>query len=341
MVGGHAQPGDPRLRTASERAVWAALTAQLHPDEILLTSVRFSDPRNGDVEADFIVLMPDLGAAVIEVKGGEVRYDDGEWVTANGGSARRIHPVEQARRAKHALRRYLDRQPEWHGPLLRTEWLLAVPMMDVDGDLGPEARRDLLIDRSDLPTIMDRVRATVGRAASREPLPEGDWAETALTLLMRQIDDGHGYDGAVRPAARGRRRWVGLAAIAVANVAAGLLALWFLGPLGLAAVLLPCIALSGLIWWFVAQRTASARSVLTGVGAAAAGLAVGALVFAVMPRTAPSGAPCDPNYDPCVPVSTDVNCSDLRTRITVTGTDVYRLDRDGDGTACEWFPATQ
>ena len=55
----------------------------------------------------------------------------------------------------------------------------------------------------------------------------------------------------------------------------------------------------------------------------------------------PNTDPIDPNYDPCVPVSTDVNCSDLRTRITVTGTDVYRLDRDGDGTACEWFPATQ
>ena len=217
MVGGHAVPEDPQLRTASERAVWAALRAQLNPDEILLASVRFSDPRNGDVEADFIVLMPDLGAAVVEVKGGEVRYADGEWVTANGDYARRIHPVEQARRAKHALRRYLDRQPEWHGPLLRTEWLLAVPMMEVEGDLGPEARRDLLIDRSDLPTIMDRVRAAVGDAASRDPLPQGDWAETALTLLLRQVDDGPGYEREVRPAARGWRRWAGLSAIALAQ----------------------------------------------------------------------------------------------------------------------------
>ena len=52
---------------------------------------------------------------------------------------------------------------------------------------------------------------------------------------------------------------------------------------------------------------------------------------------------CDPNYDPCVPVASDVDCVDGRGNgpafvdgpIRVTGDDPYDLDRDGDGIACD------
>jgi hypothetical protein len=52
---------------------------------------------------------------------------------------------------------------------------------------------------------------------------------------------------------------------------------------------------------------------------------------------------CNPNYDPCVPVASDVDCSGgsgngpayVTGPVTVVGTDIYDLDRDGDGIACE------
>lgn len=52
---------------------------------------------------------------------------------------------------------------------------------------------------------------------------------------------------------------------------------------------------------------------------------------------------CDPNYDPCVPVASDVDCAGgsgngpayVSGPVTVIGTDIYQLDRDGDGVACE------
>jgi hypothetical protein len=52
---------------------------------------------------------------------------------------------------------------------------------------------------------------------------------------------------------------------------------------------------------------------------------------------------CDPNYTPCVPVDSDVDCaggrgngpSYVRGPVKVVGTDVYGLDRDGDGTGCD------
>ena len=64
----------------------------------------------------------------------------------------------------------------------------------------------------------------------------------------------------------------------------------------------------------------------------------------VVVGTKPAGdRSCDPNYDPCVPVASDVDCVDGRGNgpafvdgpIRVTGDDPYDLDRDGDGIACD------
>lgn len=52
---------------------------------------------------------------------------------------------------------------------------------------------------------------------------------------------------------------------------------------------------------------------------------------------------CDANYSGCVPVATDVDCAggggngpaNVKGPIRVIGRDIYHLDRDGDGIACE------
>lgn len=52
---------------------------------------------------------------------------------------------------------------------------------------------------------------------------------------------------------------------------------------------------------------------------------------------------CDPNYSGCVPIDSDVDCaggsgngpSYVSGPVTVIGSDIYGLDRDGDGVACE------
>lgn len=52
---------------------------------------------------------------------------------------------------------------------------------------------------------------------------------------------------------------------------------------------------------------------------------------------------CNPNYSGCVPNASDVDCAGgsgngpayVRGPITVIGVDIYDLDRDGDGVACE------
>lgn len=52
---------------------------------------------------------------------------------------------------------------------------------------------------------------------------------------------------------------------------------------------------------------------------------------------------CDPNYSGCVPIASDVDCAGgsgngpayVRGPINVIGSDIYGLDRDGNGIGCE------
>ncbi|PXY21872.1 hypothetical protein BAY59_30915 [Prauserella coralliicola] len=65
------------------------------------------------------------------------------------------------------------------------------------------------------------------------------------------------------------------------------------------------------------------------------------------PPPAPEPGPgpdCHPSYEgACVPIAQDVDCEGgsgdgpayVRGPVIVVGDDVYRLDRDGDGMACE------
>lgn len=65
-------------------------------------------------------------------------------------------------------------------------------------------------------------------------------------------------------------------------------------------------------------------------------------VVAVGTRKAPTRQ-CDPNYSGCVPIASDVDCAGgsgngpayVSGPIQVTGSDIYDLDRDNDGIACE------
>jgi len=55
------------------------------------------------------------------------------------------------------------------------------------------------------------------------------------------------------------------------------------------------------------------------------------------------GGNCDPNYRPCVPIASDVDCAGgsgngpayVDGPVYVIGTDIYDLDRDGDGVGCD------
>lgn len=96
-------------RSPGEAAVYSALRAL--PDTIVVihglhTLIRREDQQQPDWgEADFVVLDPDRGILVVEVKGGAVRYDpdqDAWWI--RGQRNREVRISDPARRAADRLR---------------------------------------------------------------------------------------------------------------------------------------------------------------------------------------------------------------------------------------------
>ena len=107
-------PESPEFVTESERAVWDLLRRKGRPEWTLLSNVNLTDATR-DYEADLVVLMPELGIAVLEVKGGSIWVDaaTGQWKQGSGGQQRDIDPVGQAKRVKHGLWQYVKDDPRW------------------------------------------------------------------------------------------------------------------------------------------------------------------------------------------------------------------------------------
>jgi hypothetical protein len=60
-------------------------------------------------EADYLVLIPDKGVYILEVKGGKIGCIDGSLTTTNAkAETKKINPTEQAKRYKHALINFID-----------------------------------------------------------------------------------------------------------------------------------------------------------------------------------------------------------------------------------------
>src|SRR5690606_25968582 len=89
-------PEDPRFKTDSERKVWETLRDTLRPDDTLIASFRLTDTSK-DHEADLIVIMPEVGVVIVEVKGAGTALEDGQWSIMRGRYRKEMDPVGQAR----------------------------------------------------------------------------------------------------------------------------------------------------------------------------------------------------------------------------------------------------
>jgi len=141
----------PENASASERPIFTAL-AQLPDPWRVFHSVAWQSRRNGrqgDGEADFVLLHPTHGLIVIEAKGGSITIKDGDWYTSNRGGLYPIDPFEQAVSSKHALVKYLrDAIPEL--PRIAAGHAVWFPKVKVSGDLSAQAPDALVLDRTDL-----------------------------------------------------------------------------------------------------------------------------------------------------------------------------------------------
>lgn len=148
-------PSLPPDTPGSERKVYAALSRLPDPWYVLHSvawqSVR--DGRPGDGEADFVLIHPSRGVLVIEVKGGGVRIEGGQWITQGADGTHPIKdPFEQATSSKHALIRYL-RENHLDIGMIPAGHAVAFPDLASIDRLGPAAPPAVVITRSELDDI--------------------------------------------------------------------------------------------------------------------------------------------------------------------------------------------
>ncbi|MBC7309592.1 MAG: nuclease [Actinomycetales bacterium] len=179
-------PEDPQFTTTSEREVWERLRKQAPAEWTLLANVRLTDERK-DHELDLVVLMPDVGIVVLEVKGGAVSIEDGRWWTGLGAQQREIRPVEQARGGKYALREYIEADPRWkHSSRTRVRFghSIVLPYTDVDDDFAtPDCPRWAIHGRGDQGDLAGRLWDIAARQESGHRVPTEDDCDLVVEIL--------------------------------------------------------------------------------------------------------------------------------------------------------------
>lgn len=152
---------DPaQLENTSEEPVYIALRDQLGADYVVLHSYPWLRPWRGDAlaegEADFVVVHPERGVLVLEVKGGEVHHDGYRWFRDSASGPKEFKdPFKQAQRNMHAL---LDIIRERSGGKVRREdlahcYAVVFPHLDYTGAPPPHADKAIIISRRHLPAM--------------------------------------------------------------------------------------------------------------------------------------------------------------------------------------------
>lgn len=171
----------PNTESEAERRLYEAFERQL-PDRCTvfhsarwMSRERYAGSREG--EADFVVLDPARGALVIEVKGGMIRCERGEWFSNQNPIK---NPFDQAGRNVHALVRKADEASTrggWRRPQI--DCAVAFPDVAVRGELGPDAPAEIVLDANalfDLAGAIERAYDYHQGAGAPEPLSAHDVA---------------------------------------------------------------------------------------------------------------------------------------------------------------------
>ncbi len=182
----HGIPADPTFPTDSEREVWERLLARGGDDWTLLANLRLTDEKK-DHELDVVVLMPDVGVLVLEVKGGQVRVEGDDWVTGTGDHRRVIHPVSQARDGKYALRHYIETDPRWKQSSrsrVRFGHAVVTPYTTLADDFAtPECPRWMIHGRDDQADLAGRLWDTAARQEGGHRVPTLEDCELITEIL--------------------------------------------------------------------------------------------------------------------------------------------------------------
>jgi hypothetical protein len=149
-------PAEPTFADPSERVVWEMLMKQLPVDAVIICNLKILEV-NLEFEMDLVVLWPEVGAAVLEVKGGKVTpNEDSTFTQKDARESREIDPMGQATKNMHALKRFLGLKSSVQHFAARP--VVVLPYADIPSSYSrPTIPRTSIHDDVDLATIGDRL----------------------------------------------------------------------------------------------------------------------------------------------------------------------------------------
>ncbi|MFB9166543.1 nuclease-related domain-containing DEAD/DEAH box helicase [Arthrobacter psychrochitiniphilus] len=160
----HCIPPEPDFGAGqlAEQAVWNQLKAGLPDDVVLAHSVQV---RNGSAEheIDILVLWPGVGMAAIEVKGGLVTLEQGQWYQSGGkeNKHRLLDPIAQSQGSLHGFRKWIEGQL---GSKLsnRFAYMAAFPYSRVPQEwVKSGSPRALILDEHDCKSPTEKIRHAI------------------------------------------------------------------------------------------------------------------------------------------------------------------------------------
>lgn len=168
-------PISPGTQSDAERKLYTAFRDQLDSNYTVIHSVKWisRDPkRYGPVsEIDFVILHPEKGVLVLEVKGGGIHLGAGKWHTVDRFGQKKSlkqDPVFQADKNVYALRDWLSQHDLTRRFSYPVYHAVAFPdiRLKAGENLRPDIPRDIVIDELDvrdlqrvIPAIFDFWRA--------------------------------------------------------------------------------------------------------------------------------------------------------------------------------------
>ena len=155
----HPEFGDGQI---AEKAVWDLLKTHLPDDVVLAHSVQVRHGR-AEHEIDILVLWPGVGLAAIEVKGGLVTNEHGQWFQSGGADGKRKlqDPLAQSQGSMHAFKEWITDQS---GSKLtsRFVYMAAFPYSAVPQDWVKSGNpRELILDQDDVRDPTEKIRQAI------------------------------------------------------------------------------------------------------------------------------------------------------------------------------------
>ncbi len=157
---------DPtQIEHQSEAPVYIALRDQLGDDYAVLHSYPWLRPWRHSAlaqgEADFVVVHPERGVLVLEVKGGDVRHDGHRWFRDSAKKSEEIKdPFDQSSRNMHALLEIIRERSAGHlkKHLFTHGYAVVFPHLDYSGGPPANAAHAIIISSrhlADMPSAIE------------------------------------------------------------------------------------------------------------------------------------------------------------------------------------------